>query len=127
MICKDKIRRKKTLCSTFFRTAQGLKFLDFLGRSQAARSCLLGAVRGCRDFPKTIQLLPLVLGTYNLNNSVYKLFTPVLLGVLIIHIIIAIRWMFIKILSAMIKHYLAHKAIVPGGYCFDSNMIHKID
>ena len=127
MICKDKIRRKKTLCSTKKCATQGLKFLDFLGRSQDAEKCLFGAVRGYLRFPITFYLLPLVLGTYNLNNSVYKLFTPVLLGVLIIHIIIAIRWMLIKILSAMIKHYLAHKAIVPGGYCFDSNMIHKID
>lgn len=55
------------------------------------------------------------------------IFAPVLLIVLIIHIIIAIRWMLIKILSVMIKRYLAHKAIVPGGHCFDSNMIHKID
>ena len=74
MICKDKIRRKKTLCSTFFRTAQGLKFLDFLGRSQAARSCLLRAVRGCRDFPKTFGLLPLASLKYNINNFVYEIF-----------------------------------------------------
>ena len=62
VICKDKIRRKKTLCSTPKCTAQGLKFLGFLGRSQAARSCLFGAVRGCRDFPKTSGLFPLVVG-----------------------------------------------------------------
>ena len=53
MICKDKIRRKKTLCSTKKCATQGLKFLGFLGRSQAAKSCLFGAVRRCRDFPKT--------------------------------------------------------------------------
>ena len=53
VICKDKIRRKKTLCSTPKCTAQGLKFLGFLGRYQAAQSCLFRAVRRCRDFPKT--------------------------------------------------------------------------
>ena len=54
VICKDKIRRKKTLCSTPKCTAQGLKFLDFLGRSQAAESCLFRAVRGCVRFPITL-------------------------------------------------------------------------
>ena len=53
VICKDKIRRKKTLCSTPKCTAQGLKFLGFLGRSQAVQMCLFGAVKRCRDFPKT--------------------------------------------------------------------------
>ena len=53
VICKDKIRRKKTLCSTPKCTAQGLKFLDFLGRSQAAEMCLFRAVRGYLRFPKT--------------------------------------------------------------------------
>ena len=48
-------------------------------------------------------LFPLVLETYNLNSSAYKLFVPVLLFVLIIHIIIAIQRMIIKILSAVIN------------------------
>ena len=61
VICKDKIRRKKTLCSTKKCATQGLKFLDFLGRSQAAKSCLFRAVRGCRDFPKTYNDLASVL------------------------------------------------------------------
>ena len=61
VICKDKIRRKKTLCSTKKCATQGLKFLGFLGRSQAAKSCLFGAVRRCRDFPKTYNDLAIVL------------------------------------------------------------------
>ena len=40
---------------------------------------------------------------------------PAVLIVLVIHIIIAVRWMFIKILSAMIKHPVEHKIIVVGG------------
>ena len=59
--CKDKIRRKKTLCSTKKCATQGLKFLDFPGRSQAARSCLFGAVRGCVRFPITYNDLARVL------------------------------------------------------------------
>ena len=61
VICKDKIRRKKTLCSTKKCATQGLKFLDFLGRSQAAQMCLFKVVRRCRDFPKTYNDLAIVL------------------------------------------------------------------
>lgn len=39
-------KKKKALCSTPKCTAQGLKFLDFLGFSQDAQMCLFGAVRG---------------------------------------------------------------------------------
>ena len=41
--------------------------------------------------------------------------TPILLIVLIIHIIIAVRWMFIKILSAVINHHEEYALIVAGG------------
>ena len=54
-------KKKKTLCSTKKCATQGLKFLGFLGRSQAAKSCLFGAVRRCRDFPKTYNDLAIVL------------------------------------------------------------------
>ena len=61
VICKDKIRRKKTLCSTKKCATQGLKFLDFLGRSQDAESCLFRAVRGYLRFPITYNDLARVL------------------------------------------------------------------
>ena len=38
---------------------QGLKFLDFLGRSQDAQMCLFRAVRGYLRFPMTAVLFPL--------------------------------------------------------------------
>ena len=43
------------------------------------------------------------------------IFDPVLLIVLIIHIIIAIRWMFIKILSVVISPHGEYKVIVMVG------------
>ena len=57
VICKDKIRRKKTLCSTPKCTAQGLKSLVFLGSSQAAKSRLFRAVRGYLRFPITTAVI----------------------------------------------------------------------
>ena len=103
---------------------QGLSFLDFLGFSQDAQMCLFRAVRGCVRFPKTIQLLPLVLETYILNNFVWMIFAPILLIILIIHIIIAIRWMLIKIFSTVIKCHGGCKAIILGGCCLGGSIRH---
>ena len=52
---------------------------------------------------------------------------PAILIILTIHIIIAIRWMFIKILSVVINHHEAYKIIVPGGYYLVANIIRIID
>ena len=50
-----------------------------------------------------------------------------ILIILTIHIIIAIRWMFIKILSVVINGREWFKVIVPGGCCLDINIIRKMD
>ena len=47
--------------------------------------------------------------------------------ILITHIIIAVLWMLIKILSALINGQRSHKVIVPGGCYLDVNIIRKID
>ena len=49
---------------------------------------------------------------------------PAILIILTIHIIIAIRWMFIKILSVVINGREWFKVIVPGG-CYLNVMICK--
>ena len=41
---------------------------------------------------------------------------PAILIILTIHIIIAIRWMLIKILSVVINHHGEYKVIVVGDY-----------
>jgi len=52
---------------------------------------------------------------------------PAVLIILTIHIIIAIRWMLIKILSVVINHHEEYKIIVPGGYYLVANIIRIID
>ena len=52
---------------------------------------------------------------------------PAILIILTIHIIIAIRWMLIKILSAVINDWERIKVIVPGGCYLDRIIIRKID
>ena len=52
---------------------------------------------------------------------------PAILIILTIHIIIAVRRMLIKILSAVINGQRSHKVIVPGGCYLDVNIIRKID
>ena len=50
---------------------------------------------------------------------------PAILIILTIHIIIAIRWMLIKILSAVINDWERIKVIVPGGCYLDIIIIRK--
>ena len=52
---------------------------------------------------------------------------PAILIILIVHIIIAVRWMLIKILSAVINDWERIKVIVPGGCYLDVNIIRKSD
>ena len=52
---------------------------------------------------------------------------PAILIILIVHIIIAIRWMLIKILSAVINDWEQIEVIVPGGCYLDINIIRKMD
>ena len=50
---------------------------------------------------------------------------PAILIILIVHIIIAVRRMFIKILSAVINDWEQIKVIVPGGCYLDIIIIRK--
>ena len=52
---------------------------------------------------------------------------PATLIILITHIIIAVLWMLIKILSVVINGQRSHKVIVPGGCYLVINIIRKID
>ena len=49
---------------------------------------------------------------------------PAILIILTTHIIIAIRWMLIKILSAVINDWEQIEVIVPGG-CYLNMIIYK--
>ena len=50
-----------------------------------------------------------------------------ILIILTIHIIVAVRWMLIKILSAVINDWEQIEVIVPGGCYLDINIIRKMD
>ena len=52
---------------------------------------------------------------------------PAILIILTIHIIIAVRRMLIKILSAVINDWEQIEVIVPGGCYLDINIIRKMD
>ena len=52
---------------------------------------------------------------------------PAILIILAIHIIIAVRRMLIKILSAVINNWERIKVIVLGGCCLDINLKRKMD
>ena len=52
---------------------------------------------------------------------------PAVLIILIAHIILAVRWMLIKILSVVINGHWSHKVIVPGGCYLVTNIIRKTD
>ena len=52
---------------------------------------------------------------------------PGILIILITHIIVAVRWMFIKTLSVVINGREWFKVIVPDGCYLDINIIRKID
>ena len=52
---------------------------------------------------------------------------PGILIILITHIIVAVRWMLIKILSAVINHHGRVNTVVAGGCHPNNNIIRKID
>ena len=52
---------------------------------------------------------------------------PAILIVLITHIILAVRWMLIKILSVVINHHGRGNTVVSGGCHPNNNIIRKID
>ena len=52
---------------------------------------------------------------------------PAVLIILITHIILAVRWMLIKILSVVINHHGRGNTVVSGGCHPNNNIIRKID
>ena len=71
--------------------------------------------QGFSDQSKALKLIPTRCRNLHLKQFCLSDITPILLIVLIIHIIIAVRWMFIKILSAVINHHEEYALIVAGG------------
>ena len=73
------------------------------------------------------QIIPTRCRDLHLKQFCLEDIAPAVLIILITHIILAVRWMLIKILSAVINGQRSHKVIVPGGCYLDVNIIRKID
>ena len=62
----------------------------------------------------TFQIIPTRCRNLHLKQFCLEDIVPAVLIILIAHIVLAIRWMLIKILSAVINHQGTHKGIVLG-------------
>ena len=71
--------------------------------------------------------IPTRCGDLHLKQFCLEDIAPAVLIILITHIIIAVLWMLIKILSVVINGQRSHKVIVPGGCYLNINIIRKID
>ena len=76
---------------------------------------------------KPVNIIPTRCRILQLKQICLVNMMPAILIILTIHIIIAIRWMLIKILSAVINDWERIKVIVSGGCCLDINIIRKMD
>ena len=63
----------------------------------------------------------------NLKQFCLEDIAPATLIILITHIVLAVRWMLIKILSAVINHHGRVNTVVSGGCHPNNNIIRKID
>lgn len=79
------------------------------------------------SFASTIPLTPTRCRDLRLKQFCLEDIAPAVLIILITHIIIAVRWMLIKILSVVINGQQSHKVIVPDGCYLIANIIRKID
>ena len=75
----------------------------------------------------TFEIIPTRCRDLHLKQFCLEDIVPAVLIILIAHIIIAVLWMLIKILSAVINGQRAHKVIVPGGCYLDVNILRKSD
>ena len=76
---------------------------------------------GAGSFNQCAGLIPTRCRDLYLKQFCLDDFAPATLIILITHIIIAVRWMLIKILSVVINGQRSHKVIVPGGCYLDIN------
>lgn len=92
-----------------------------------ATNCGNGYFLGSRPGFFTFWIIPTRCRDLYLKHFCLEDIVPAILIILIAHIIVAIRWMLIKILSAVINQQGEYKVIVPGGCYLDINIICKPD
>ena len=89
--------------------------------------CEKVSLRGCGGVSLDTWVIPTRCRDLHLKQFCLEDIAPAVLIILITHIIIAVRWMLIKILSAVINDWERIKVIVSGGCCLDINIIRKMD
>ena len=99
-------------------------FLPILSVCDAEKTCNTNAFW---ITPKPFLLIPTRCRNLYLKQFCLEDIAPAVLIILITHIIVAVRWMLIKILSAVINGQRSHKVIVPDGCYLGVNIIRKID
>ena len=75
----------------------------------------------------TYEIIPTRCRDLRLKQFYLEDIAPAILIILIAHIIIAVRWMLIKILSVVINHHGRVNTVVSGGCHPNNNIIRKID
>ena len=75
---------------------------------------------------REMEIIPIRCRDLLLKQFCLEDITPAILIILIAHIVLAVRWMLIKILSAVINHHGRIITVVSGG-CHPNNIIRKID
>ena len=79
------------------------------------------------DFCEAIEIIPTRCRDLHLKQFCLEDIVPAILIVLITHIIVAVRWMLIKILSAVINHRGMVITVVSDGCHPNDNIIRKAD
>ena len=115
--------------STFFQTffKMLIKFLSLPIRILQNKETKWAEIKRFQPTKNQYAIIPTRCRDLHLKQFCLEDIAPAVLIILITHIIVAVRWMLIKILSAVINGQRSHKVIVPGGCYLDVNIIHKID
>ena len=95
--------------------------------SRSIRENLVNQFQRKQILPQQFQIIPTFCRISRLKQICLVNMIPAILIILIVHIIIAIRWMLIKILSAVTNDWERIKVIVSGGCCLDIKIIRKMD
>ena len=74
---------------------------------------------------KPVVIIPTRCRDLHLKQFCLEDIAPAILIILITHIVLAVRWMLIKILSAVINHHGTVKTVVSGGCHPNNNIIRK--
>ena len=93
----------------------------------AAKTAIFPALEPVFSGFRHILFIPTRCRDLHLKQFCLEDIAPAILIILIAHIIIAVLWMLIKILSAVINHHGTVITVVSGGCYPNNNIIRKTD